>query len=68
MTIRLMTVKQLEKACQENKYILLRYYDGYLTGVNCKVAKLARKRKPLLKDTDKTDYIGFIPCNLDQYI
>ena len=62
-----MTVAQVTKACKNNKYLLLRERSGYLMGVNGRVAPIIKKMKPV-KDSDKTKFIGFIPCGILEYI
>ena len=44
------TVKQLEKICSENKYIILRSGLGWKVGLNCKVASLAEVKRKINKD------------------
>ena len=65
--MKYMTVAQVTKACKNNKYLLLREGNGYLMGINGRVASIVKRMKPL-KDTDETKFIGFIPCGLLEYI
>jgi len=65
--MKYLTVKQLNQACKENKYLLLRNSDGVLFGVNGGSAKLALKRTRFQME-DNTTWIGFIPCSFDKYI
>jgi hypothetical protein len=62
-----LTVKQLTEACNNNKYLLLRFRSGHLMGVNCRVADIVKKRQHY-PDTQETDFISFIPCGLLEYI
>lgn len=62
-----MTVKQLKNACDKNKYLLLRYSDGSIIGVNTGVAPLALRRRPC-NDDMKTCCIGFTPCDFHTYL
>jgi len=62
-----LTFYQLKKACDENKFILLRSVDGKLSGVNTKIAEIILKHKKY-KNSHKSKYIGFIPCNFQEYI
>ena len=62
-----LTVKQVSDACKKNDYLLFRFNSGYQMGVNGKVAILARKRTNK-KDNDKTDFVSFIPCGINEYI
>ena len=62
-----LTVKQLKAACEKHPYILVRFASGYLMGVNSKVVKLIEKREAY-PDDKLTGYIGFIPCDFQEYI
>jgi len=62
-----MTVKQVENACKKHNYLLLRDGFGYLMGVNGKVGMMARKRC-IRNASALTDYVSYIPCNIDLYI
>ena len=61
-----MTVKNLIKACKENKYILLRHELGFVLGVNCKAPFI--DKRPIINENRETQYIGFIPCSFMEYI
>lgn len=62
-----LTVRQLYDACQEHKYLLLRFRSGYQMGVNCGIAKIAQRLNP--KNLDgQTDFISYKPCGLEEYI
>ena len=60
-------VGQLKKACQENKYIIVRNTDNSIFAINCKVSNIILKRK-MYYDNDNTRYIGYYPCNFQEYI
>jgi hypothetical protein len=60
-------VKHLKKACEENKYILVRFRSGKLMGINTKIADIAFNRKDY-KLNSKTGFTGFIPCDFQTYI
>ena len=62
-----LTVGQLREACSANPYILVRFYDGDLMGVNSKVTSIIDKRRKH-EDDQPTQFIGFIPCNFKTYI
>jgi hypothetical protein len=62
-----MTVNQVHAACNKHNYLLFRFASGYQMGINGKVAMLARKHKEV-KDTDKTIFISYLPCSLNEYI
>jgi hypothetical protein len=61
------TVSQLKKACDENKYIIVRDYDNNIWAINCKVSSIALKRKPY-DYNQNTKFIGFYPCSFQNYI
>jgi len=62
-----LTVWQLKKACEKYPYLLLRFAGGSVMGLNTKVAKLSDKKfKP--RDKQLTMFIGFVPCDLNEYI
>jgi hypothetical protein len=60
-----MMVSQIKKACEENRFIVLRHASGFLMGVNCRVATL----KKLEDKVDlETDYMSFYPASFHEYI
>jgi hypothetical protein len=61
-----LTILQLKKAMKQYDFILLRYRDNSLCGVNCKMLKFLIKKPH--SDNSFTNYISFIPCNFNQYI
>lgn len=63
----MLTVAQLKKICENNKYILLRYPDGEVHGLNCGVSSIVLKRKNYPPDQN-TDYISWRACGLEEYI
>lgn len=62
-----LTVGQLREACSANPYILVRFYDGDLMGINSKVVPIINKRRKY-EDGQSTQFIGFIPCDFNTYI
>jgi len=66
--MKYMTVAQLGKACENHKYLLLRFASGYLMGINCRIKPICIRRNGKHPDNMETDYIGFIPCDLNEYI
>lgn len=63
-----LTVAELQNACKNNRYILVRQYNGELVGMNCGLADFIFKVKPHLTDTSKTAAISYIPCDFMTYI
>lgn len=64
-----MTIREMKKACKENRYVLFRKASGRLIGCNgrlpfIKPAKGVRRRG----DDYKGDTIGFLPCGINEYI
>jgi len=66
--IKNMTCRQLLKACTENKYLLLRSRSGFLFGVNCKIATSGKAKIKKGEMNNETDFIGYIPTTLNDYI
>lgn len=66
MRVKNLTVGQLEKACSENSFIILRTASNGQYGFNCKIRSLSKIKKgaPYLE----TNYIGFKPCSFNEYI
>ena len=62
-----MSVGMLKKACEQNNFLIVRYCDGYTMAINCKVHKIAIRRKPR-EDNQLTSIIGYTPCNFNEYI
>lgn len=62
-----LTVGQLKKACDEFKYLLVRFPSGNKMGINTGVSRIATKKKTY-NDFSLTDFIGFEPCSLNEYI
>lgn len=63
-----MTKRQLIKVMNKYKYILLRHYkENILIGHNCSIVNLAKFKK---QDglNEETNWIGFRPCNFQEYI
>lgn len=65
--MRNLTIKQLKKICQNNKYILLRTDNMRLIGYNTALKDISiRKHKP--KGTDFTSFVSWQPCDFQTYI
>lgn len=62
-----MTVKQLTDACNKYDYILCRYADGDVVGMNTKIATIAKRKKRYAWNA-KTAFVGYIPCDFQTYI
>ena len=62
-----MTVGELVKACEGNKFILLRHAKLGLVGMNCGVMKISLKQTPR-KNDQLTNMIGYIVCSFHEYI
>ncbi len=60
-----MNRNQIRKACEKNKYLLLRLYSGYQMGINCKVIDFQIKKN---HGNQETDYISYRPCGFMEYI
>lgn len=65
-----LTVGQLNKAIDENKYIIVRDAYNNLYGVNCAVfrTKIGIKRRRKHKPETRLIYTGYYPCDLHEYI
>lgn len=61
-----MKVEELKKACDDNKYIIVRTYGGQTHAFNCKAADIAMKKAAGPKM--ETNYISFSPCSFQEYI
>jgi hypothetical protein len=62
-----LTVKQVKDACNEHRYLILRFWAGHQIGVNGKIARLAKKKKEV-KDSENTKFVSFKPCGINEYI
>lgn len=62
-----MKAKVIHAACKKHKYILIRFESGHLMGINCKVASILEERGEYHPEKE-TIYIGFIPCDINEYI
>lgn len=62
-----LTIRQLLKICQENKFVLLRDLNHQQHGVNCKIALLAAKYPIGLLDQE-TKFYSWVPCTIHEYI
>jgi len=61
-----LTIKQVRDACNKYPYLLLRESNGYVMGINSKVAFMGRNKHR--DGNKKTEFIGFRPCSLIEYI
>ena len=67
--MKTLTVKQLIKACENNKYIACRKLNNQLIGVNCKIVYLKSIRQKNENSLQNlTNYISFKPINFSEYI
>ena len=62
-----MTFEQLQKALENNNYILLRTHWGLVLAVNCKAKRLMINRYKFNPKT-KSSFISFTPCSFSEYI
>lgn len=63
------TVKQLIKICNENKFIVVRYKNGDAGAINCKVATIPSRLKRAEANIDlETRFVSYYPCDLHEYI
>jgi hypothetical protein len=58
---------QLKKICDQNRFLALRYDDGSLMGVNCKVASLLDNKGKVI-DHSLTNFVSAIPISFQEYI
>lgn len=65
-----MTVRQVEKALKNNKYILLRISTNVVLGINCGILKTESVKESLKakKPNEKTPYLGFRSCSFQEYL
>ena len=63
----MITRKQLHEICKNNKYIAVRWFDGVVTAINCKIADHARFNN-VKKGNQPTRFIGWWPCSFQEYI
>lgn len=62
-----LTLGQINKACIENKYLLLSTSCGGIVAINCNVRKIAMKNKDI--DFNKeSQFISYRKCDLHEYI
>ena len=52
----------LKRAIEQNRFILVRHFNGYLYGINCKI--------PFrwLQDNEETVIIGWRSCSFHEYL
>ena len=62
-----LTRKQLHEACKKNRYIAIRWTDGLLTAINCRIVNHSRFNN-ISKGNQSTNFIGFYPCSFQEYI
>lgn len=63
-----MTRKQLFNALKNHKYIAVRWWDGAVTGANCKIAERGRIRHDIYPDDTETRIQSFYPITFQEYI
>lgn len=65
-----MTIKQVIEACKKHRFVLVRTISGSLYGINCKIVDLKSSKESAEKQglDAQTKYIGFIPCDFQEYI
>ncbi len=61
------TRNELYKICRNNKYIAVRWFDGVVTAINCKIANL-KCFNNIEKGNQPTYFIGWKPCSFQEYI
>ena len=61
-------VKHLITALKNNRYILARYSDGEMVGVNAKILTHARFSNLEERRENETNYTGYRPCSFHEYI
>lgn len=64
--MKTMTRKQLFKVMSMHDYMAVRWSDGSLTGVNCKIALQGAKR--FLVDHTRTNILGYYSISFQEYI
>ncbi|KQC33985.1 hypothetical protein AAU57_12075 [Nonlabens sp. YIK11] len=62
-----MTVAQVEKAAKKSRYLLMTIRGGYRFAINSGIVEKARL-KAKVKKNHVTDYIGYRPIGLHEYI
>ena len=62
-----LTIGQLTKACNSHKYLLLRFKDNTVMGINTKISELSHKRFSHNNETE-TQFISYRPCGFHSYI
>jgi hypothetical protein len=63
------TATQIFEVCQQNKYIVARYIDGQLVGINCAVSRIPKLKEKAGRYKDNhTCYVSYRPCSLNEYI
>ena len=62
-----LSVGMLKKACEQNNFLVVRFYDGYTMAINCKAHTIAIRRKPR-EDNQLTSIVGYYPCSFSEYI
>lgn len=63
-----LTKKQCFKAIYNNDYILARWSDNSVFGVNCKIMRRLTKIRNEPCDNTPTNIIGYHPINFQEYI
>lgn len=65
--VKYLTVGQMKNILSNNNYILVVHRNSIQVGINCKVSKIALKKREY-KDYENTSIIGYQPCNFQEYI
>jgi len=61
-----LTREKLYKILQENKFIAVRWCDGFVAGINCSIAIHAANKYKI--DKTRTALIGFYPISFHEYV
>lgn len=62
-----LTQLQIKKASEQYPYLILRLSNNDTMAINSKVIPL-NKKKYGYKPNEKTNFIGYFPCNFQEYI
>jgi hypothetical protein len=65
--VKAMTCRQLDKACENNRYILCRLLYGKQVGLNCKISKIIQKKNNY-HPQGETKVISYSPCDFNTYL
>jgi len=62
-----LTQRQMYFICKQYQYIIVRFSDGDIVGVNCKLINIKRFENHK-NSNQKTGIISFYPCSFMEYI